>query len=714
MKNRMTPLTELTDTISLLPRGGFLIDSKIGYIQFGAPPETIKDTMLLPKGAPLIYVLPSKFFNWIKGISIAELEFPIYYNFFIKKKKTKIVCQKNHINRLKILLQESLFGPIKENFFKDYIGKKNFIKDVQNEMAFFRTMEMDDVVEFLPFSKNNLKIKNIKIKIDENKNFSVYENDTLLAHVPGQVSYKPRYFIGERLAEPYIPPLFGMTCLGSSSGFDPYENTSGFVLWINHNGVMIDPPVNSTEWLLDSNVNPKFIDSIILTHCHADHDAGTFQKILEEGRITVYTTKTILMSFLRKYSALIDVTQEYLLKLFDFHEIKIGAPIFIHGAKFDMFYSLHSIPTMGFKVKFQNKTLTYSSDHNSDLSLQKKLLKDKIISKERFDDLQNFPWDSDVIFHESGVAPLHTPLEFLKSLPEKIQNKLNVYHIPVDQVASEKILKHALFGIEHSLTFDVKPPIFENAYKILGLLKHLDFAEDITINKAQKFISIVEEESFQKGDKIISKGSPGNKFFIIFSGNVSVHGNNKYFKIFGAYDYFGEAALINDKERSADVFAETDVILYSIEKEKFLDFFAGSSFIESLKHLIKNRDEEAWEIFSISTSLKILTSTQRTLLESQLVREDIPKTKLLLDEDKIQKNFYIIRKGKISVSKGKKTVKVLERGDIIGSVKNIYYNLKCSSTFKIEEDLSVYKIEGKKIKSFIDRYPGLLMKLSFD
>ena len=78
---------------------------------------------------------------------------------------------------------------------------------------------------------------------------------------------------------------------------------------------MIDPPVNSTEWLLYSNVNPKLIDSIILTHCHADHDAGTFQKILEEGKITVYTTETIMMSFLRKYSALINVSADYLMKL---------------------------------------------------------------------------------------------------------------------------------------------------------------------------------------------------------------------------------------------------------------------------------------------------------------------------------------------------------------------------------------------------------------
>ncbi len=32
-------------------------------------------------------------------------------------------------------------------------------------------------------------------------------------------------------------------------------------------------------------VNPKLIDSVVLTHCHADHDAGTLQKIMQEWLI---------------------------------------------------------------------------------------------------------------------------------------------------------------------------------------------------------------------------------------------------------------------------------------------------------------------------------------------------------------------------------------------------------------------------------------------
>jgi hypothetical protein len=82
-------------SFSTLPRGGFLVETDEGYIQFGSPPETIKDTMLMPGGVPQIFVITAEMFNWIKGISVAEIEFPVYYNYFLKQRKTTVICRRN-------------------------------------------------------------------------------------------------------------------------------------------------------------------------------------------------------------------------------------------------------------------------------------------------------------------------------------------------------------------------------------------------------------------------------------------------------------------------------------------------------------------------------------------------------------------------------------------------------------------------------------------
>lgn len=705
---------EKNNNIISLPRGGHIYNAPEGGIQFGAPPETIKDSMNLPGGVPLVFVLPCELFNWLKGMSIAELEFPIYYNYFIRKKKTTIVCFKDQEILLRKVLRESIFGPESPEIAGDFGGDENAAADIINEIEFFRIINMDDAVEFINYNKRQCDVNGITIRIDPNRHFDILHNGRYAAHILGMNTYKPVYMHGEKLKTPYVPPLFGMTCLGLSSGFDPSENTSGFILWLNHHGIMIDPPVNSTEWLLSSNVSPKYIDGIILTHCHADHDAGTLQKILEEDRITVYTTKTIMNSFLRKYSALTGVTEDYLSSLFDFRQITLDRPQFIHGGRFDIFYSLHSIPAIGFKVEFQGKSITYSSDHNGNPDLHKELFDKGFISGERYKQLQNFPWDSTMIFHEAGIPPLHTPVKYLDSLPEDIRKKTIIYHMPKKDMPENTLLRTAEFGIENTITFDVEPPPFEKTYRILSLLRQIDFFREMTVLKAREFVSIVEEERFDKGDYIIKKGDPGDKFYIIYSGNVSVHSeNDTYTKYFGAYDYFGEAALIKSTKRSADVIAETEVIAYSIEKDRFVSFMQGTVYLDSLHRLSDIRDEEVWNILSSSRFFNFITPSQRTRIESFLTPLELGTDKPLFVEGDIIDRVYVIRAGRVIVEQGDLKLAVLQKGDLIGATVDIYNGRPSTYSFFHTEPLSVYSISRDDFVLFLDANPGLIMKLDY-
>jgi ribonuclease BN (tRNA processing enzyme) len=64
--------------------------------------------------------------------------------------------------------------------------------------------------------------------------------------------------------------------LGNSHGFDHCGSTSGFIIWINKKGIMVDPPPFTSKALRKMDIPPNLIDKIILTHCHSDHDAGAF------------------------------------------------------------------------------------------------------------------------------------------------------------------------------------------------------------------------------------------------------------------------------------------------------------------------------------------------------------------------------------------------------------------------------------------------------
>jgi CRP-like cAMP-binding protein/phosphoribosyl 1,2-cyclic phosphodiesterase len=714
----MEPLTHLEAVVTPLPRGGYLVNSPAGYIQFGSPPETIKDTMALPNSVPQVFVLPRALFDWRKGTNLADLEFPIYYNYFIRKLRTQVVCTRPQAGRLMKALQEALFGPKELHLENDFIGipPGGFMPDLRREMNRFRgSIRFRDVLSLTLFKEDRFALGDVKVTIDPNWDFEVFFGERKAAHIPGLIRCKPMYQIGRRLPEPYKPPLFGVTCLGPSHGFDPTANTSGFIIWLNHAGIMIDPPVNSTEWLEASNVNPKLIDSIILTHCHADHDAGTLQKILEEGKVTVYSTKTVMRSFLKKYSSLTGETVSHLINLFDFRPVYIGKPVFMHGARFDFFYTLHSIPTIGFTLSFQDQSFVYSSDHQGDPAVQRRLLEEGVLDQQRFQQLQDFPWDSNVIYHESGIAPLHTPVEFLNSLPRKLQKKIVVYHIARKDFPRNTSLTLASFGIENTLYFKTREPPYEKTYMILNALKHLDFFESLNVEKTQEFVTIVEALKVEKGRRIINKGEPGRHFYIIRTGNVSIQDEGLVGrKLLGTYEYFGEVALLSEVPRTADVVAETDVLLYAIDKDKFLSFIYGTEFEKTLRRLIANRSIETWNLMAASSYLARLTTYQKTWLESILLPKELPGPGVLVKEGKSLEQFFIVRNGDVRVSKSGRRVANLSNGDFIGSMHRIQREELAEYTVSHAGPLSLYAIDRQDVVDFLEGNPGVGMKLSYD
>jgi glyoxylase-like metal-dependent hydrolase (beta-lactamase superfamily II) len=251
----------------------------------------------------------------------------------------------------------------------------------------------------------------------------------------------------------FHPPSFGVTVLGNSHGFDKSGSVSGYVLWINGRGVMIDPPPYSSATLEREGIRPRTIVGIILTHCHADHDAGAFQKVLTGSPVVVITTPTIYKSFIRKYAALSALSPALLRHSHRFKPALIGEPLRFQGATFHFTYTLHTIPCVGFRVEWRGRSMVFTGDHfNSPVDMAK-LEASGVLSKARADDLRNLPLqDCDLLLHEAGAPPIHTPLEVLLKLPEKVKKRLYVVH--TSALPPDCELKAAPTGTQGTIRLD--------------------------------------------------------------------------------------------------------------------------------------------------------------------------------------------------------------------------------------------------------------------
>ena len=699
-----------------LKRGGYLIDTSVGYIQIGSPPETIKDTMSFEKGVPTIFCLPKIFFHRNKGISVAEVEFPLYFNFFIRKKKTKLISTEENVSIFREVLKESLFGPETFNLVNDYDDNAPYeVPNLKAEMDYFRNgLALDDLVEFLIFDdERKVNIEDVIIELDHDQNFLFKDiSKRQMIKVPGEIEYKVEFDLGGILSTPFKPSKFEVTCLGPSHGFDPEDNTSGFILWLNGHGVMIDPPVNTTEWLVQSNVNPKLIDTVILTHTHADHDAGTFQKILEEDKVTIFSTTTIMDSWLRKYSILTGIETKSLTQLFDFHPVLIGDKVNIHGAWFSFNYTLHSIPTIGFRMTYRDKSFVYTSDHLNLPSKFEELKENKIISPNRYKELMDFPWESDVIYHEAGVPPLHTPIEYLNTIDTDIQKKTVVYHIAQKDFPDMTGLTLATFGIGNSLKIDVKEGVFESAYSIIDVFSRIEIFKDFTASKLKDLLAVVDKENIPKGTRIIKKGEYGNKFYTILSGSIRVgseKAQNGESKRFGNYQSFGEASLLLNQPRAVDVFAETDVEALSISRNAFLNLIEGTEIENKLKTVALNRNLETWKALSATDLFPKLTSAQKTELEMLLVQEKLPEDTLLLEKGKTFKNLYIFHSGEVIIDQDEQQ-HFCEIGDIIGNYKEFELSLPSTITARAKKDSLVFRLRSNAFRQYVKKNPGVYLR----
>lgn len=65
-------------------------------------------------------------------------------------------------------------------------------------------------------------------------------------------------------------------------------------------------------------------------------------------------------------------------------------------------------------MMFQDKGMSFSADHMNDPARIRAMCEEGFMSEGRRDALLDFPWHHDVIFHEAGIPPIHTPMQTLQ------------------------------------------------------------------------------------------------------------------------------------------------------------------------------------------------------------------------------------------------------------------------------------------------------------
>ena len=696
-----------------LPRGGQVVSWGDLVVQVGAYPETIKDTMGRPHGVPSVFLLPERLFDVTKGVSRAEIEFPVYFNFYLRQQKTLLICQRRQLKPVMQVLQEAIFGPRNFDLSQDY-PRGEELPDLAAEMAHFKKdsqrargrLRIKDLVDFCVLDDGQpIELRGVTI--------SRIGTDRFLLERQGQareISFRPPPKLPPLPSSTrrYRPPFFGVTVIGSGHGFDPNSDTSGFVIWINGRGVLVDPPVDTTRWMKLHGVDSRLIDDLVLTHCHADHDAGTLQKLLEEGRVRLHTTHTVIDSFVRKYQGVLGLSSAQVRALFDFSPVSIGRPVNVAGAAFVFRYNFHPIPTLGFDVTYQGRTVAYSGDHLNDRQQLTALHETGLLSRKRLEGLLDFRWDADLILHEAGVPPIHTPIETLCGLDDQTKTRLYVNHISEDKLPAGGGLKLAPPGVEATLVLEVAPPELWLAQRMLDLFAGVDLLNPLGIDKVAEFLRIAAYRKYGAGELLVRTGDPGDSFYLILSGEAEVLQKGELLTRLGRYDYFGEVGMLLSSERTADVRAYTEMEVLSVVKQDFLRFIFGTEIERSLQLVAESRLHEGWPLMNENSLLARLSVKQKTQLIPAMRQRSIPAGKLLFRAGDRIRCLYLIKDGSVKVEREGWSVEQATRGSLLGRVKAA--NDRHAVTVTTLTPAVVYVINIIDLEAFFRHNPGTYVR----
>lgn len=715
----LTYADRVSPRIVALPKGGTYFAARAGAVQFGIPPETIKDSMALGLDVAGIYVVPPDLFDRRRGMSVAEFEFPAYYNYFLKKRRAKLIVHDVGVEqRIRAILQEALFGPPEPPHASEFTADipLEARPDFEREREYFREqpgrarLVVDDLIEFQHFDGDTFDLgegtvgRLIAGERPNDAHYEILEDGAVIASFPAAVSLPERRTTHMPRPTPFTPPEFGITVLGASHGFDPTGKTTGFMLWFGGRALLVDPPTDTTEYLRDRGVPPKLIDGIILTHCHADHDAGTFQKLLEEQRLTLYTTPLIAGSFLRKYGALSGLGEDFLRRTFLFQPVRIGAAVHVRGGELWFRYRLHSIPTVGFEAYYGGKSIYVSADTLFDPERIEAMRERGILHQERYEELVSFPAHHSVVLHEAGIPPLHTPVAALAALPEIAKKRLRLVHIAKKDVPEGLVA--ADVGLEHTIRLDVSPPHHGEAIRLLDAFSMVDFFRDLPLSRARSLLQVVRERHAQPGEVIVKEGTTGHAFYVIRNGVVAVVRGGRTVKRYTAGDYFGEAALLLDRPRGADVIAETAVDLLAIERDDFLALVRKSELHERLHRLVQGQADGTWELINQNNALSRMSSAQKTQLETFFEPREVEAGALLSRPGQVPTEVLLVDTAEIAIGGVERP---FVRGALLGDVDATLEARPSDCALTVLRAGRVFVLGRDDLRKFFAENPGALL-----
>ncbi|KAL4534448.1 hypothetical protein Ndes2437B_g03724 [Nannochloris sp. 'desiccata'] len=195
----------------------------------------------------------------------------------------------------------------------------------------------------------------------------------------------------------------------------------------------------------------------------------------------------------------------------------------------------------------------------------------------------------------------------------------------------------------------VHPKPEATAAQIRAVVKDISFFRELDEQQQERLVQAMTERRVHPKEVIIKEGEQGDYFYAVDQGKfiASKGGENKF--VYDGTGSFGELALLYNSKRAATVMAETEGVLWALDRRSFRTLVVGT---------MQQRRKRNEAVVQKTPLFKDLTERQLAAVADCLVPETFsPGSIIITQGDTVTSSskFYIIEQGTVDCFRTKQS-----------------------------------------------------------
>ena len=198
----------------------------------------------------------------------------------------------------------------------------------------------------------------------------------------------------------------------------------------------------------------------------------------------------------------------------------------------------------------------------------------------------------------------------------------------------------------------------KDASCMLELLESVELFNALSEQQLIAISTAARREVYETNDVVFNQGDPGNCFYIVERGEVSVRVHGGEVAKLSRGDFFGERALINNEPRAATIVAATDISCLVLNRQTFVSMLGSIEEARCFAGLAE------------CPILAALSDAQLTDISSLMKMQTFVKDEVVFQQNSLGDAFYVIIDGEFVVTKSSvdEPLAKLTRGQYFGEL----------------------------------------------